>query len=142
MRSERFLAMVPVVEREMIIGNSIILRKYFLDVSQTSSGAGSRPDQDPMRHWKLSPWTLDRCGAGGLHGGVPAHDQGHPCRGRHGIVPADKKRSARLNLIRHLLDSIPDKKVDVELPRIPKVQRRPGKAPEGLSAGQVIPSRY
>src|SRR5229473_4185209 len=31
---ERFLTMVPVVEREMIVNNGIILRKYFLDVSQ------------------------------------------------------------------------------------------------------------
>ena len=58
------------------------------------------------------------------------------------IVPADDKRHARLNLIRHLLDSIPYKKVDVDLPRIPKVQRRPKNAPKGVSAGQVIPSHY
>src|SRR6201996_4265429 len=31
---ERFLTMVPVVERELIVNNGIILRKYFLDVSQ------------------------------------------------------------------------------------------------------------
>ena len=36
------------------------------------------------------------------------------------IVPADDKRRARLNLIRHLLDSIPYKKVDIDLPKIPK----------------------
>ena len=38
------------------------------------------------------------------------------------IVPADNKRRARLNLIRHLLDSIPYKKVDIELPKIPKAR--------------------
>lgn len=31
---ERLITMVPVVEREMIVNNGIILRKYFLDVSQ------------------------------------------------------------------------------------------------------------
>src|SRR5687768_6273693 len=31
---ERFLQLAPVVEREMIVKNGIILRKYFLDVSQ------------------------------------------------------------------------------------------------------------
>src|SRR6202048_2021543 len=31
---ERFLTMVPVVEREMIVNNGIILLKYFLDVCQ------------------------------------------------------------------------------------------------------------
>ena len=55
------------------------------------------------------------------------------------IVPADNKRRARLNLIRHLLDSIPYKKVDIELP---KAQRRPKDGTEGLNAGQPIPSHY
>jgi hypothetical protein len=58
------------------------------------------------------------------------------------IVPADDKRRARLNLIRHLLDSIPYKKVDVDLPKIPKAQPRPEDATGGLSAGQPIPSHY
>ena len=58
------------------------------------------------------------------------------------IVPADNKRRARLNLIRHLLDSIPYKKVDIELPRMPKAQQRPKGVTEGLSAGEVIPSQY
>ena len=48
------------------------------------------------------------------------------------IVPADDKRRARLNLIRHLLDSIPYKKVDIDLPKIPKAQLRPKNATEGL----------
>jgi hypothetical protein len=58
------------------------------------------------------------------------------------IVPADNKRRARLNLIRHLLDSIPYQKVDVDLPKIPKAQRRPKNATEGLGAGQPIPNHY
>ena len=31
---ERFLALVPAVEREMVVQNGILLRKYFLDISQ------------------------------------------------------------------------------------------------------------
>ena len=59
------------------------------------------------------------------------------------IVAADDKRRARLNLIRHLLDSIPYKKVDIDLPTIPKAQSRPKNATEGLGgAGQPIPSHY
>ena len=57
-------------------------------------------------------------------------------------MPADDKRRARLNLIRHLLDSIPYKKVDVDLPKIPKTQPRPKDAAGGLRAGQLIPSHY
>jgi hypothetical protein len=57
------------------------------------------------------------------------------------IVPADNKH-ARLNLIRHLLDSIPYKKIGVDLPKIPKVQSRPKGATEGLGAGKTIPNHY
>ena len=56
---------------------------------------------------------------------------------RKHIVPADDKRRARLNLIRHLLDSIPYKKVKVDLPKIPKPQPRPKGAIAGLGAGRA-----
>ena len=58
------------------------------------------------------------------------------------IVHADDQRRTRLNLIRHLLDSIPYKKVGMDLPKIPKAQPRPKGAIEGLGAGHPIPSRY
>jgi hypothetical protein len=58
------------------------------------------------------------------------------------LFPADDKRRARLNLIRHLLDSIPYKKVNEDLPKIPKAQPRPKDATEGLGAGKPIPSHY
>jgi hypothetical protein len=77
-----------------------------------------------------------------LHGGVPAHDRGHPPEAPWYIVPADDKRRARLNLIRHLLDSIPYKKVDIDPPKIPKAQLRPKGAMEGLGAGRPVPGYY
>src|SRR5258705_153855 len=140
---ERFLEMAPVVEREMIVNNGIILRKYFLDVSQDEQRRRFEARiKDPMRHWKLSPMDTESVRrwwdytAAYQHMIKATHTSWAPWH----IVPADDKRHARLNLIRHLLDSIPYKKVDVDLPRIPKVQRRPRNAPKGLSAGQVIPS--
>jgi hypothetical protein len=58
------------------------------------------------------------------------------------IVPADDQRRSRLNLIRHLLDSIPYKKVHIDLPEVPKAQPRPKGATESLGVGQPIPSHY
>ena len=58
------------------------------------------------------------------------------------IVPADNKRLARLNLIRHLLDSIPYKKVNEDLPKIPQAQPQPKGATDGLGAGMPIPDHY
>jgi hypothetical protein len=56
------------------------------------------------------------------------------------IVPADDKRRARLNLIRHLLDSISYKKVSIDLPKIPKTQPRPKGAAEGLTGASLFPA--
>ena len=51
-------------------------------------------------------------------------------------VPADNKRRTRLNLIRYLLDSIPYKKVTMDLPKIPKAQPRPKGATEDLGGAR------
>ena len=57
---ERFMKMVPVVEREMIINNGIILRKYFLDVSQEEQRRRFEARiKNPMKHWKLSPMDTE-----------------------------------------------------------------------------------
>ena len=142
---ERFLTMVPVVEREMIVNNGIILRKYFLDVSQDEQRRRFEARiKDPMKHWKLSPMDTELVRRWWDY--TEAYQRmikaTHMPWAPWHIVPADNKRRARLNLIRHLLDSIPYKKVDVDLPKIPKAQRRPKNATEGLGAGQPIPSHY
>jgi polyphosphate kinase len=142
---ERFLAMVPAVEREMIVNNGIILRKYFLDVSQDEQRRRFEARiKDPMKHWKLSPMDTESVRRWWDYTAAyqrmikTTHTPSAPWY----IVPADNKRRARLNLIRHLLDSIPYKKVDVDLPKIPKAQRRPKNATEGLGAGEPIPNHY
>jgi polyphosphate kinase 2 len=142
---ERFLKFVPAVEREVIVNNGIILRKYFLDVSQDEQRRRfeARID-DPVKHWKLSPMDVESVRRWWDY--TEAYQRmieaTHTPEAPWHIVPADNKRRARLNLIRHLLDSIPYKKVEVELPKIPKAQPQPKNATEGLRAGQPIPSHY
>jgi polyphosphate kinase 2 len=142
---ERFMTMVPVVEREMIVNNGIILRKYFLDVSQDEQRRRFEARiKDPVKHWKLSPMDTESVRRWWDY--TVAYQRmieaTHTSWAPWYIVPADNKRRARLNLIRHLLDSIPYKKVDIELPKIPKAHRRPKDSTEGLNAGQPIPSHY
>jgi polyphosphate kinase len=142
---ERFMKMVPVVEREMIINNGIILRKYFLDVSQDEQRRRFEARiKNPMKHWKLSPMDTESVRRWWDYTAAYQRmiaDTDMPWAPWH-IVPADDKRRARLNLIRHLLDSIPYKKVDIDLPKIPKAQPRPKNATERLRAGKPIPSQY
>jgi polyphosphate kinase 2 len=58
--SERFLLVTPSIEREMVVQNGIILRKYFLDISQDEQRRRfeARID-DPLKHWKLSPMDIE-----------------------------------------------------------------------------------
>jgi polyphosphate kinase len=142
---ERFLALAPAVEREVAIKNGIILRKYFLDVSQEEQRRRFEARiNDPVKHWKLSPMDTESVRrwwdytAAYQRMIAATHTPETPWY----IVPADDKRRARLNLIHHLLASIPYKNVRIDLPKIPKAQSRPKGATEGLSAGQSIPSRY
>ncbi len=142
---EHFLTMAPLVEREMIVNNGIILRKYFLDVSQDEQRRRFEARiSDPVKHWKLSPMDTESVRRWWDYTAAYQRmiEATHTPWAPWHIVPADDKRRARLNLIRHLLDSVPYKKVKVDLPKIPKTQPRPKDAIEGLRAGQPIPNHY
>ena len=144
--AERFLLVTPAIEREMVVQNGIILRKYFLDISQEEQRRRfeARID-DPVKHWKLSPMDIESVQRWWDY--TAAYQKmiqaTHTPEAPWYIVSADDKRRARLNLIRHLLDSIPYKKVDIDLPKkIPKPQPRPKSATETLGLGELIPNYY
>ena len=144
-QSEHFLFVTPIVERDMVVQNGIILRTYFLDISQDEQRRRfeARID-DPIKHWKLSPMDVESVRrwwdyTAAYHRMIEAT---HTPEAPWHIVPADNKRRARLNLIRHLLDSIPYKKVDIGLPKIPRAKPRPKGAMEALRAGEPIPGFY
>ena len=144
--SVRFLLVTPAIEREMVVQNGIILRKYFLDISQDEQRRRfeARID-DPVKHWKLSPMDIESVRRWWDYTAAYRRmiEATHTPEAPWYIVPADDKRRARLNLIRHLLDSIPYKKVDIDLPKkVPETQPRPKGATEGLGAGEPIPSYY
>ena len=141
---EHFLRLAPAVERE-IVNNGIILLKYFLDVSQDEQRRRFEARiEDPVKHWKLSPmdvgsvrrwWDYTEAYRAML---AATDSDAAPWY----VVPADDKRRARLNLIRHLLDQIPYRKVAVDLPKVPEAQERPKRAEDGLGVRHVLPNRY
>jgi len=143
--SERFLFVTPMVEREIVVQNGIILREYFLDISQDEQRRRFEARIDaPVKHWKLSPMDIESVRRWWDYTAAYQRmiEATHTPEAPWHIVPADDKRRARLNLIRHLLDSIPYKKVGMDLPKIPKAQPRPKGATEGLGAGEPIPRYY
>jgi polyphosphate kinase len=144
-QSERFLLVTPAIEREMVVQNGIILRKYFLDVSQDEQRRRFEARiKNPVKHWKLSPMDTESVRRWWDYTAAYQRmiEATHTPDAPWYIVPADDKRRARLNLIRHLLESIPYKKVHIELPKIPEAQRRPQGASERLGVGQLIPGHY
>ena len=106
---EHFLRLAPAVERE-VINNGIILLKYFLDVSQAEQHRRfAARISEPVKHWKLSPMDVESVRrwwdyTKAYQAMLEATDT--PAAPWH-VVPADDKRRARLNLIRHMLSSIP-----------------------------------
>src|SRR5438045_1333523 len=108
---ERFLALVPGVERA-IVDSGIILIKYWLEVSEEEQTRRlqSRID-DPRKIWKLSPMDLksysrwyeyararDDMFAASDSEWAPWH-----------VAHTDDKRRGRLNIITHLLGQVPYK---------------------------------
>ena len=94
---ERFLLLAPGVEREVVVENGILLRKYFLDVSQDEQRRRFEARiNDPVKHWKLSPMDTESVRRWwGLHGGLPAHDRGHPCPGAPSYIVPSRGQAPR-----------------------------------------------
>ncbi len=105
----RFLHQCPIFER-LLVEDGILLRKYWFSVSDAEQQARFRSRlADPMRQWKLSPMDLqsvthweDYSRAKDemlLHTDIP--------EAPWYVVESDDKRRARINMIAHLLSTIP-----------------------------------
>ena len=110
---ERFLKVTPGFEKQMVDGG-IILIKFWLEVGNKEQERRFKARiDDPLRQWKLSPMDL------------PSRAKWYEySRARDAmfkatdtscapwfIVRSDDKRRARLNVIAHLLQAIPHKKI-------------------------------
>jgi polyphosphate kinase 2 len=127
-QTERFLAMIPLVEKAMV-DDGIILIKYFLNVSreEQTRRLEARID-DPRKVWKLSPTDLksysrrydylkarDAMFVATSSGWAPWH-----------IVDNDDKKRGRLNVITHLLSQVPYEPLAAPDEKMPKPPSRGG----------------
>jgi len=125
---QKFLRMVPLVEKT-IVDSGIILRKYWLEVSpeeQTRRLEGRIDDKRKI--WKLSGMDLDSYSrwfdySRARDDMFAASDTPHA---PWYVARSDDKRRARLNIISHLLDSIPYKTAPREKVKLPKRQKPGG----------------
>ena len=110
----RFLHQCPIFER-LLTEDGIMVRKYWFSVSDEEQlrRFRSRMD-DPLRRWKLSPMDLESINRWEEYSRAKDEMFVHtdiPEAPWH-VVESDDKRSARLNMITHLLSSIPYVKQD------------------------------
>lgn len=120
----RFLRQCPVFER-MLIEDGIILRKYWFSVSDDEQERRFTSRlTDPMRRWKLSPTDLESLTRWEDYSRAKDDMFVHTdiAEARWNVVESNDKRAARINMIAHLLSSIPYQHVEqpeLTLPRRP-----------------------
>jgi polyphosphate kinase 2 len=142
---KRFLQLCPEIEKYIVDGG-ITLIKIWLEVGKKEQEKrfAARID-DPMRQWKLSPMDVESFTRWDDYS--KARDAMFKATDTKEapwhIVRSDDKRKARLNIIAHILDSIPHKKIKrkkVKLPARPEHGRYDDQA--GLKDRRFVMARY
>ena len=110
---ERFLALCPLVEK-FAVDAGIILIKLWLEVGMEEQELRFKARiEDPLRQWKLSP--MDTASFGRWYDYSRARDMMLEATDtKHApwwLIRSDDKRRARLNVISHILTTIPYKKI-------------------------------
>jgi polyphosphate kinase 2 len=142
-QAQRFLETVPLVEHA-IVESGVHLLKYWLEVSpdeQTRRLQGRA--EDGRKIWKLSPMDLKSYGAWDAY--TRARDDmfaaTHTDFAPWYLARSDDKKSARLNIISHLLSKIPYEEVKREKVVLPK--RKLSSDHRGTDhSSKFIPERY
>jgi len=124
---QRFLRQCPIFER-LLVEDGILLRKYWFSVSDAEQERRFRGRlQDPLKRWKLSPMDLESLTRWEDYS--RAKDDMFAATDNPDIpwmvVESEDKRRARLNMIAHLLSTIPYHDVQrppLKLPHRPSAQ--------------------
>ncbi|WP_255950588.1 polyphosphate kinase 2 [Streptomyces odontomachi] len=106
---ERFLEQCPVFER-MLVEDGLLLRKYWFSVSDAVQEQRLRSRlEDPARRWKLSALDLESITRWEAYSRAKDTMFAHTdiAEAPWHVVDSDDKRSARLNMIAHLLSTVP-----------------------------------
>ena len=126
---QAFLRQVPVFEKQLV-DDGILLFKYWLAVDQAQQEERfAERLNDPLKRWKLSPIDVkarEKYAEYGRARDAMFKATHHRFAPWHVVDFNDQKRG-RLNLVRHLLDHLPDHAVPVPVIDFPPLRGRPGK---------------
>lgn len=118
----RFLHQAPIFER-LLVEDGIMLRKYWFSVSDEEQYKRFQSRRnDPLRQWKLSPMDLESITKWEEYSRAKDEMFVHtdiPSAPWYTVESEDKKRS-RINVISHLLSTIPYEHITPDLPEIPE----------------------
>jgi len=134
-----FLRLAPLFEKLMVDGNQIILRKYWLEVDMDEQTRRLEARiTDPRKQWKLSPMDLKSYSR--WYDYSRARDDMFRATDTDWapwfVARSDDKKRVRLNIIKHLLSSIP-----YEVAKAPKISLpRRQKAGDYVDPG--LPLKY
>jgi polyphosphate kinase 2 len=108
-----FLKQAPVFEK-MLVDDGVLLYKYWLAVDQRyQEERFAERAQDPLKRWKLSPIDLKARERYADYGRArdAMMEATHAKHAPWHMVDFNDQHRGRLNLIRHLLDHVPDCRV-------------------------------
>ena len=136
----RFLHQCPIFER-LLVEDGILLRKYWFSVSAAEQEHRfHRRLEDPMRRWKLSTLDLESLSRWDDYSRAKDEMFVHtdiPEAPWH-VVESDDKRRGRINMIAHLLSSVPYydvERIPIELP--PRTRHKDYERPDRSSQHYV-----
>ncbi|HJU40714.1 MAG TPA: polyphosphate kinase 2 [Tahibacter sp.] len=125
----RFLDDCPTFER-LVTGAGTILVKYWLTVDQKEQEERfAERASDPFKRWKISPIDIaarEKYADYGRARDVML-ERTHAPHAPWFLVDFNDQRRGRLNLIRHLLDHLPDRKLPEKPVKLPKLKGAPGR---------------
>jgi polyphosphate kinase 2 len=140
---QEFMRSAPRFER-MLQRSGIILMKYWLSISDEEQERRFKARiKDPAKQWKLSPMDIESRARWVDY--AEAKDEMFAYTDTKQtpwyVVDTDSKKTARLNLISHLLDQIPYEAVDHQKIKLPPRQERAYIRPPADSQ-TYVPERY
>ena len=140
---ELFAQQVPLFER-MLVDDGIVLIKYWLSLSDAEQRRRfqARID-DPAKRWKLSPMDLEAQTrwvdyAEAKDAMFSFSDTDHS---PWWVIDADDKRSSRLNVMAHLLSTLPYERPELAAVELPELQHRDYQRPP-KETQRFVPQRY
>ena len=123
---KRFLKQAPVFE-QMLVDEGILLFKYWFSVDQAlQEERFAERIEDPLKRWKISP--IDLAARNRYDDYTVARDAffkaTHTRKAPWYVIDANDQRRARLNMVSHLLDKLPDHRIAPEPLDFPPLKRK------------------